>query len=401
KRYTNLPPVGKEILGRDMENVTKAVEKNIGAVLPDKFGAILDDWTHGTEHYMAVYACFELNGVRHCPLLSLAPIINGPDDSLNAESHVAALAAFLPFFGKGLSNVNFLVGDNCAMNKRLARLMEVPLIGCASHRLNLAVRGFLESYEADLEQVQSLMRRLRTITQAAKLRLRTSLRPKLRNETRWGSTYTMLARYFELREFITADDEELAEEMPSPAANQRLKSLLTQLADVESVSKKLQTEDLTLLDARDLLDGLMEIQPSFNNYLAPRADIVHSPDFGSGAVKVLGGQSKRLPRAERTALQPFLKAEKAAEEATGEAEPTKIGFADRILKRRKVEATPSVYELLAIIPPTSNIVERLFSVARMVLRYERNRLTPLSLEMILFLKMNESYWDVTTVDACI
>ncbi|POM58232.1 Hypothetical protein PHPALM_37149, partial [Phytophthora palmivora] len=98
RRYTNLPPVCKEILGRDMENVTKAVEKNIGAVLPDKFGAILDEWTHGTEHYMAVYACFELNGVRHCPLLSLAPIINGPDDSLNAESHVAALAAFLPFF---------------------------------------------------------------------------------------------------------------------------------------------------------------------------------------------------------------------------------------------------------------------------------------------------------------
>ncbi|POM63727.1 Hypothetical protein PHPALM_20836 [Phytophthora palmivora] len=240
-----------------MENVTKAVEKNIDAVLPDKFGAILDDWTHGTEYYMALYACFELNGVRRCPLRSLAPIINGPDDSLNAESHVAALAAFLPFF------------------------------------------AIAYTWRSEIE-----------------------------------------------------------------------------LADVESVSKKLQTEDLTLLDARDLLDGLMEIQPSFNNYLvAPRADIVHSPDFESGAVKVLGGQSKRLSRAERTALQPFLKAEKAAEEATGEAEPTKIGFADRILKSA--------------------------SVARMVLRYERNRLTPLSLEMILFLKMNESYWDVTTVGACI
>ncbi|POM80844.1 Hypothetical protein PHPALM_1266 [Phytophthora palmivora] len=215
RRYTNLPPVCKEILGRDMENVTKAVEKNIGAVLPDKFGAILDDWTHGTEYYMELYACFELNGVRHCPLLSLAPIINGPDDSLNAESHVAALDAFLPFF-------------------------------CGE----IEVENFAET-------------------------------------------------------------------------------------------------------------------------------------------QVLGGQSKQLSRVERTALQPLLKAEKAAEEATGEAEPTKIGFADRILKRRKVEATPSAYELLAIIPPTSNIVERLFSVARIVLRYERNRLTPLSLEMILFLKMNE------------
>ncbi|KAG3121313.1 hypothetical protein PI125_g445 [Phytophthora idaei] len=37
----------------------------------------------------------------------------------------------------------------------------------------------------------------------------------------------------------------------------------------------------------------------------------------------------------------------------------------------------------------------------MVLRYERNRLSSMTLEMILFLKINQTYWDVTTVDACI
>ncbi|KAG4040163.1 hypothetical protein PC123_g24293 [Phytophthora cactorum] len=37
-------------------------------------------------------------------------------------------------------------------------------------------------------------------------------------------------------------------------------------------------------------------------------------------------------------------------------------------------------------------------MARMMLRYERNRLSPLTLEMILFLKVNQKYWDVTTVD---
>ncbi|KUF83110.1 hypothetical protein AM587_10000623 [Phytophthora nicotianae] len=81
--------------------------------------------------------------------------------------------------------------------------------------------------------------------------------------------------------------------------------------------------------------------PSFDDYLAPNAEIVHSPDFESGVVK---------------------------------EEPTKVGFADRILKRRKANDAPSAYVLLGAIPPTSNIVERLFSTARMVLRYERNRL---------------------------
>ncbi|KAG3107293.1 hypothetical protein PI124_g14163 [Phytophthora idaei] len=68
-----------------------------------------------------------------------------------------------------------------------------------------------------------------------------------------------------------------------------------------------------------------------------------------------------------------------------------MGFADRILKKRKTESTPCAYELLDVIPPTSNIVEWLFSSARMVLRYERNRLSPFSLEMIIFFRVNETY----------
>ncbi|KAE9039880.1 hypothetical protein PR003_g6426 [Phytophthora rubi] len=61
-------------------------------------------------------------------------------------------------------------GDNCAVNNRLAHLLGVPLVGCASHRLNLAVRGFLVPYDEAFEQVQQLMRKLRTLKQAAKLR---------------------------------------------------------------------------------------------------------------------------------------------------------------------------------------------------------------------------------------
>ncbi|ETN14470.1 hypothetical protein PPTG_07517 [Phytophthora nicotianae INRA-310] len=162
---------------------------------------------------------------------------------------------------------------------------------------------------------------------------------------------------------------------------------------------RLQSIDLNLLDARDLFNGLLEIKPSLSHYLAPNSDIVHSPDFELGVVKVHGGQAKRLSRAERSALQLFLRRSTTA--TCEEEEAAKLGFADRILKRRKVEAEPSAYILLHAIPPTSNIVERLFSVARMVLRYERNRLTPLVLEMILFLKVNSLYWDVTTVDACV
>ncbi|KAG2795981.1 hypothetical protein PC129_g21571 [Phytophthora cactorum] len=75
--------------------------------------------------------------------------------------------------------------------------------------------------------------------------------------------------------------------MPSPATNYKLKALLGQVADAQSVAMKLQCEELNLLDARDLLNGLLEVMPSFGDYLTPNTKIVHSSDFESGVVKVL------------------------------------------------------------------------------------------------------------------
>ncbi|KAG2784639.1 hypothetical protein PC129_g5666 [Phytophthora cactorum] len=58
--------------------------------------------------------------------------MGGPDDALSADGHVTVIERFLPFFGRSLTDVRFLVGDNCAVNKRLARLMGIPLAGCAT-----------------------------------------------------------------------------------------------------------------------------------------------------------------------------------------------------------------------------------------------------------------------------
>eukprot|EP00644_Phytophthora_capsici_P013680 jgi/Phyca11/18121/fgenesh1_pg.PHYCAscaffold_33_\ len=66
-----------------------------------------------------------------------------------------------------------------------------------------------------------------------------------------------------------------------------------------------------------------------------------------------------------------------------------------------VRLSPSMGFSTLAIPPTSNIVERLFSVARAVLCHERHRISPMMLGMILFLKVNSSSWDVATVEQCL
>ncbi|KAG2821260.1 hypothetical protein PC118_g11567 [Phytophthora cactorum] len=118
------------------------------------------------------------------------------------------------------------------------------------------------------------MKQLRALAQAANLRLKTTLRLKLRRQTRWGRRTPY---WLAILSCISADDEELDDLMLSPAANRRLKALLAEMGDIESISTKLQSEELNLLGARDLLELPAGDQAKFTNYLAPSVDIVHSP----------------------------------------------------------------------------------------------------------------------------
>jgi hypothetical protein len=83
-----------------MEAVTKAVEGAIGNEMPDQYGLILDGWTHGTEHYLAVFGCFVTDAGPQYPLLSLAPVMDDPDDQLDAEGDNL-------FYGSAAAQVKF------------------------------------------------------------------------------------------------------------------------------------------------------------------------------------------------------------------------------------------------------------------------------------------------------
>ncbi|ETL87494.1 hypothetical protein L917_13333, partial [Phytophthora nicotianae] len=62
----------------------------------------------------------------------------------------------------------------------------------------------------------------------------------------------MLDCYFRLWEFLSADDD-IADLLPSWSAH--VGGPAVEVRCVESISKKLQSDGLTLLDVRDLFDG--------------------------------------------------------------------------------------------------------------------------------------------------
>ncbi|EGZ09016.1 hypothetical protein PHYSODRAFT_524535 [Phytophthora sojae] len=122
---------------------------------------------------------------------------------------------------------------------------------------------------------------------------------------------------------------------------------------------KLQEDSTTLLDVRDIFDALVEKHPVVDKYHAADAAIVKDPDFEA-------------------------------------ARPQ--GFADQVLSARKKQRTAQKkFGGVRHIPPTSNAVERLFSVAKHTLSNHRQGMLPVHLETVLFLKLNRRFWNAGTV----
>ncbi|KAG6961193.1 hypothetical protein JG688_00009223, partial [Phytophthora aleatoria] len=186
-----LKPVSSKILKVAMQkcaaNIGAVIEREMGNVL----GVMWDGWSHSTVHYVAIYAVYTVAGKRVERLLALSPIVEGSQD---AEVHIDMFKRVLELYNKDITMVAFLVADNCSSN--------LPLVGCASHRYNLAVNRYLAAYEPELATLNQLMVKLRHCNNAAKLSKFTDLKPIKRNVTRWSSTFEMVLRYKSIRDSI-------------------------------------------------------------------------------------------------------------------------------------------------------------------------------------------------------
>ncbi|ETV68813.1 hypothetical protein H257_15374 [Aphanomyces astaci] len=261
RRFTNLPIISHVTLRDNILRLTEVVEKKISKEIPDRFGIIFDGWTHNSEHYLVVFT----KRMESLCSLSLAPIIHEPDDDHSAKTHYTAIKSVLAMFKETIMQCVFLVGDNCSVNKKLAKLMS----------------AYTQQHEDELAKIQQLMIKLRTLNQASKLLFRTELRPILRQDTRWSSTFAMLQRFFKLREHLDHEDDTILEILPTLGETKKLKCLLEDLKKVESVSKRVQSTDATMWEVRTLFDALVLDFPSFEHYIEKLAVAALRSNYGA------------------------------------------------------------------------------------------------------------------------
>lgn len=284
RAMSRLKPISSKKLKKYLTATTEAVEWAIAAAIPPHFGIMFDGWTCYSEDYVAFFVVFWRDVQLEHPLLALAPL-NEVD--LSAESHCAYIRNTLAIFGQSAEPLKFLVGDNCATNQLTATKLGVPLVGCSSHRFNLATKKYLGEHEDLVEAVGALMAALRTTKNRVELRRHTSLAPLRANATRWSSTFMMLERYVRIRDAAKRVDA-VYDLVPKPAVHRRVVALVESLETFNSVCKKLQEDSITMSAVRVLFDKMAEMFPVTQDYLLPDACIIHSPAFESAVVKVLG-----------------------------------------------------------------------------------------------------------------
>jgi hypothetical protein len=240
------------------------------------------------------------------------------------------------------------------------------------------------------------MSTLRQIKQSGKHRTKTGLEPVSRNTTRWSSTYEMVKRFFRLLEFIDATDNDLATNMPTPLEMIDLKEIMKDLEQFQTTTILLQDSQRNLAEVRNIFDEMLKHYPSMQHHLCKEGGIVHSPEFENAIVKVIEDELNTLNTREKELLEPLRKSNIAAVGSGHSPIIHETQIAIHALKKKK-KRVQMEYIDMSFIPPTSNIVERLFSAARLVLTDYRKSMSPYTFECVMFLKINRKLWDSSLI----
>jgi hypothetical protein len=163
---------------------------------------------------------------------------------------------------------------------------------------------------------------------------------------------------------------------------------------------------VSLLSVRIAFDKLIAEIPSLSEYLAADAAIVHSPVFERAIVKLQSGETT-LTRDEAAAVSMFKFTTGAPSRPAPNVPGQRVQISFEEEMRNEVnskiaaKSKPPAYRSTFHISATSNIVERLFSRAGIIMSPRRRGMDPSTLEMLVMLRLNKDMWSAKTLQVII
>jgi hypothetical protein len=331
-----------------------------------------------------------------------------------------------------------IIADNTKTNIKIAKDLQVPHVGCYSHKLNLDVEAMLRENDhltTSLAKIHEVMvcakQKLRN---AAVLRNITDLRPVLENKTRWSGKVAMLTRFIRFRQYlIEAADHKEADGLDKVLDRSgeflfNAQKYEQWLSCINTITKKLQEACLPLSTAHHLMDFLESEVVNRKNKESDalsgctferdkssldNSELCPNKDFETGVAKIQLGKWSAMSGTESKACQSLLtficnssgSGDSIADEASNSSsdeEPGSPSFDVHLqmqLEKRANEdrLMESPYVNTNFIFGSTAEVKRLWSISSYILTKQRQRMTPQLFEAILFLRYNERFWDLSLV----
>ncbi|KAE9020524.1 hypothetical protein PF010_g4067 [Phytophthora fragariae] len=149
------------------------------------------------------------------------------------------------------SKLCLYMDDHVSVNVAIARKTRVPIIECGTHKITLILHTLKEDYKDILEKVQRLMSTLNAIKTRHHPCKADAPMVMFNNVKRWSGKLAMLDRYFAIYRKMDRVDDDLTDFIRTSREKAQLKTLYD---DLKSVSKKLQSAKVPLLDVRKLFE---------------------------------------------------------------------------------------------------------------------------------------------------
>ena len=186
------------------------------------------------------------------------------------------------------------------------------------------------------------------------------------------------------------------------------------LQDINDATMELQVRLITLADCRLVLESLLESVEANHNvpgstmsnckldswYIGPTAHIVKDPYFESGVTKIQRGNKSDMTAEEKDACKNLLLSSRGdyVMDTNNGHDIDQLSFKERYdSKRRRVNSSVDKYIDCSFILGSVAEAERLWSIADKFRPDHRKNTTPIVFEALLFLNINEEYWNIHTV----
>lgn len=272
KKYTTLKPISTKTLVKYVEVLGYQVEKKLKSIIPRTFGIIIDGWSSNGEHYLAIFATWSEDTTGRVIKHLVCCGVQDEDPDADLDFTAASLGDYifdeLGALNRSFEHIEFVCADNTNVNPHLAHLISqkcglvCPLIGCNSHKLNLALNVWLVPHEQLLNKVHKLMSAFKSLKNSGKLRKCSKLLPMTRS-IKWSSTKNMIDRCLQydfnvIRQEGNFDDDVLLL-LPTPTELRAIGQISENMKKIHSVSMCLQRDDpdgnINLDVIRSVLDG--------------------------------------------------------------------------------------------------------------------------------------------------